>query len=74
MKRLEIIYKDGSSCNVSNNSRNTTNSIFKAHMDPVNPKRVKSATIFTYPIKLNKPLVLISNGIIINTLEEKKNG
>ena len=72
MKRLEIKYKDGSSSNITNKSKNATNSVFKSHIELINHKRVKSATIFTYPIKDHKPLIIIADGKIINALEDNR--
>ena len=68
MKRLEIIYKDGSSCDVGNRTKNTTNAMFKAHIDSINPKRVKTAILYVR----SSPLVLIKDGIVINRLEDIK--
>jgi len=68
VRRLEITYKDGSSYNVSNKAKNATNTVFKAYIDSINPKRVKSAIIFNN----SSQLVLIKDGIIINGLEDIK--
>jgi len=68
MKRLEIIYKDGSSCDVGNRTKNNTIAMFKAHIDSINPKRVKTAILYVR----SSPLILIKDGIVINRLEETK--
>jgi len=70
LKRLTIKYMNGGKTDISNKRRGLTNKFFQKYMDqygrPIS--NVKSAILYTYPLKNNEPLVLIEDGKIVNEL------
>lgn len=60
--QLKITYKDGSGLKVTNNKSNTKDFAVNYFKD-INIDRVQSAVFFTYPLKNNKPLVLVEEGV-----------
>ncbi|WP_333657012.1 hypothetical protein [Tissierella praeacuta] len=70
MKRLTIKYVNGGKTDISNKRKGLTNKFFQKYMDQyVRPiSNVKSAILYTYPLKNNEPLVLIEDGKVVNEL------
>lgn len=64
MKKLEIIYNDKSKTTLKNTKNRFTNRLVRKYLDlycrPTS--KVKSAILYTYPLKDNNPLVLIKDG------------
>lgn len=70
MKKLKIEYVSGAKTVISNKRKGLTNKFFQQYMDqfarPIG--NVKSAILYTYPLKDNEPLTLIEDGKVVNEL------
>lgn len=70
MKKLVIIYNSGAKTTIKNTKKMYTNGLFKRYLkeycEPAS--NVRSAILYTYPLKSNESLVLIENGQIVNEI------
>ncbi len=61
-KQLRIKYKDGGMVKVTN-SKCINNQVFSNYLKQVAVSSIQDATLYTYPLKSNNPLVLVENGV-----------
>lgn len=60
-KQLRIEYKDGGKIKLTN-SKATNTVIFVNYLKQIQVNSILNASIYTYPVKDNKPLILVENG------------
>ncbi|RDY30309.1 hypothetical protein [Lachnotalea glycerini] len=61
-KQLRIEYKDGGEVKLTN-SKATNTSIFVNYLKQIPVTSILNASVYTYPLSENKPLVLVENGV-----------
>lgn len=61
-KQLRIKYKDGGMVKFTNSKCND-NRVFVNYFKQIAVSSIKDAALYTYPLKSNKPLILVENGV-----------